>query len=450
MSHSSRRGRDRSGTPTRPAPAAGNRPPRSASARRTGPRPPRPPRDSSSAGAPRGAAPAPPRRPSAPRPRSSRTPTTPPLPPATRRTPPAVFAQPHASPRRGVSAPPPSASPPSPTRRDRPPAAVRVRPGHHDGAGRRPLREAPPLRPGRHGDGGERAAAIRGLRPLRAGRPVAALGAHRADVRSGERQARLFLVDGVPHRAVAGQQRRQPPARPSGDAGRRQEGPRLDRPARARARRRPGQRRPGPPGGLLPRLLGHAESAGHGLRPALRVRHLPPNRPRRPPARAAGQLAALPGPLGGGTPPREGGGPPQLLLRTERRELAGDPRQAVHVDRRPVRPPGRRLRGEDDQHPAPVGRGDARLLRLPGVQPGRFRGRAGGDARGGLAHPRTLPRRLHESGQGLRFVQEYFLVACSLADLLRRFRRGNADWEQLPERVAIQLNDTHPGMAVPS
>jgi starch phosphorylase len=52
-------------------------------------------------------------------------------------------------------------------------------------------------------------------------------------------------------------------------------------------------------------------------------------------------------------------------------------------------------------------------------------------------------------GQGLRFVQEYFLVACSLADLLRRFRRTNTDWSALPERVAIQLNDTHPTMAVP-
>ena len=52
-------------------------------------------------------------------------------------------------------------------------------------------------------------------------------------------------------------------------------------------------------------------------------------------------------------------------------------------------------------------------------------------------------------GQGLRFVQEYFLVACSLADLVRRFRRGNADWSRFPEKVAIQLNDTHPTMAVP-
>src|SRR5271166_6455629 len=51
-------------------------------------------------------------------------------------------------------------------------------------------------------------------------------------------------------------------------------------------------------------------------------------------------------------------------------------------------------------------------------------------------------------GQGLRFVQEYFLVACSLADLVRRFQRHNLDWHKLPEKVAIQLNDTHPSMAV--
>jgi starch phosphorylase len=52
-------------------------------------------------------------------------------------------------------------------------------------------------------------------------------------------------------------------------------------------------------------------------------------------------------------------------------------------------------------------------------------------------------------GKALRFVQEYFLVACSLADLLRRFRRSNSDWNILSEKVAIQLNDTHPTMAVP-
>jgi len=52
-------------------------------------------------------------------------------------------------------------------------------------------------------------------------------------------------------------------------------------------------------------------------------------------------------------------------------------------------------------------------------------------------------------GQALRFLQEYFLVACSLADLLRRFRRSNQHWSSLADKTAIQLNDTHPAMAVP-
>ena len=52
-------------------------------------------------------------------------------------------------------------------------------------------------------------------------------------------------------------------------------------------------------------------------------------------------------------------------------------------------------------------------------------------------------------GQALRFVQEYFLVAASLADLVRRFRRNNSDWSRFPDKVAIQLNDTHPALAVP-
>jgi starch phosphorylase len=52
------------------------------------------------------------------------------------------------------------------------------------------------------------------------------------------------------------------------------------------------------------------------------------------------------------------------------------------------------------------------------------------------------------AGQALRFVQQYFLVCCSLADIVARFRRTNDDWRMLPDKVAIQLNDTHPSMAV--
>jgi starch phosphorylase len=52
-------------------------------------------------------------------------------------------------------------------------------------------------------------------------------------------------------------------------------------------------------------------------------------------------------------------------------------------------------------------------------------------------------------GQALRFVQEYFLVDCSLADVVRRFCHSNNDWSTFPNKAAIQLNDTHPTMAVP-
>ena len=52
-------------------------------------------------------------------------------------------------------------------------------------------------------------------------------------------------------------------------------------------------------------------------------------------------------------------------------------------------------------------------------------------------------------GQALRLLQEYFLVACSLADAVRRFQRSNSDWSLFAEKVAIQMNDTHPSLAVP-
>ncbi|MCX6958843.1 MAG: glycogen/starch/alpha-glucan phosphorylase [Verrucomicrobia bacterium] len=53
-----------------------------------------------------------------------------------------------------------------------------------------------------------------------------------------------------------------------------------------------------------------------------------------------------------------------------------------------------------------------------------------------------------ESGKELRLIQQYFFVACSLKDIIRRFRRSNDDWNVFPEKVTIQLNDTHPAIAV--
>jgi starch phosphorylase len=51
-------------------------------------------------------------------------------------------------------------------------------------------------------------------------------------------------------------------------------------------------------------------------------------------------------------------------------------------------------------------------------------------------------------GQELRLKQEYFFTAASLSDIVRRYKDGNADMAKLHEKVAIQLNDTHPAVAV--
>ena len=53
------------------------------------------------------------------------------------------------------------------------------------------------------------------------------------------------------------------------------------------------------------------------------------------------------------------------------------------------------------------------------------------------------------AGRELRLKQQYFLVSCSLRDIIRRFRFRNQDWEAFPDQVVIQLNDTHPVLAIP-
>ncbi|HXX68460.1 MAG TPA: glycogen/starch/alpha-glucan phosphorylase [Polyangiaceae bacterium] len=51
-------------------------------------------------------------------------------------------------------------------------------------------------------------------------------------------------------------------------------------------------------------------------------------------------------------------------------------------------------------------------------------------------------------GKELRLKQQYFFVGCSIADIVSQFKRQHSDWALLPERAAIQLNDTHPAIAV--
>ena len=52
-------------------------------------------------------------------------------------------------------------------------------------------------------------------------------------------------------------------------------------------------------------------------------------------------------------------------------------------------------------------------------------------------------------GQELRLKQEYFLVAATMRDIIRRFKKIHDDWRKFPEKVAIQCNDTHPNLAIP-
>jgi len=58
------------------------------------------------------------------------------------------------------------------------------------------------------------------------------------------------------------------------------------------------------------------------------------------------------------------------------------------------------------------------------------------------------PNDQSEEGKELRLKQQYFFVACSISDILRRYKKRFDGFENLPNQVAIQLNDTHPAVAV--
>ncbi len=53
-----------------------------------------------------------------------------------------------------------------------------------------------------------------------------------------------------------------------------------------------------------------------------------------------------------------------------------------------------------------------------------------------------------ESGKELRLKQQYFFVSCAIQDIVRRFLEKSDDFKQMPEKVVIQLNDTHPAIAI--
>ncbi|WP_018693383.1 glycogen/starch/alpha-glucan phosphorylase [Algicola sagamiensis] len=58
------------------------------------------------------------------------------------------------------------------------------------------------------------------------------------------------------------------------------------------------------------------------------------------------------------------------------------------------------------------------------------------------------PNDAHPEGKELRLIQQYFFSACSLGDIVRKFKATQAPWSSLPEFAVIQLNDTHPAIAI--
>ena len=147
-------------------------------------------------------------------------------------------------------------------------------------------------------------------------------------------------------------------------------------------------------------LDGDDAAAGHGLRVALRIRHVQTVHPGRLAARRAGQLAAPPGPVGGLPPGRGRRSQTELLVRAARGALASRGGPTLFTDRHTVRSTNRRLWRQDNQYIAPVGCCCARLFRLSGIQQRRFCRRSGRDPRGRIADPRAISRQFYQHGAG--------------------------------------------------
>jgi starch phosphorylase len=58
------------------------------------------------------------------------------------------------------------------------------------------------------------------------------------------------------------------------------------------------------------------------------------------------------------------------------------------------------------------------------------------------------PSDIAAAGRELRLIQEYFLVACAIRDIVREYQKRHDSFDAFPSQVAIQLNDTHPALAV--
>ena len=87
---------------------------------------------------------------------------------------------------------------------------------------------------------------------------------------------------------------------------------------------------------------------------------------------------------------------------------------------------------------------------LSSFDEGRYHESRSGEIQAENVSQVLYPNDNHPAGKELRLIQQYFFVACSIADLIARYKRENGDnLDGFAEKVAIQLNDTHPAIAVP-
>ncbi|AGL18183.1 glycogen/starch/alpha-glucan phosphorylase [Actinoplanes sp. N902-109] len=123
--------------------------------------------------------------------------------------------------------------------------------------------------------------------------------------------------------------------------------------------------------------------------------------------------------------------------------------------------PGEVVLGEPSHMLVPgYGTGTVNILRLWRARAGRasfdltqFGAGRYGEAVEDIVRSENITKVLYpddstELGRELRLKQQYFLVTCSLRDIVRRYRLRNTGWDAFADKVTIQLNDTHPVLAI--
>src|SRR5271155_2516297 len=220
----------------------------------------------------------------------------------------------------------------------------------------------------------------------------------RAQLPARESQAHLLPFDRVPAGSLARQQHYQSHARSGRGTTYQGQEPGLDRSARAGTRPRAGQWRVGTFGGVLSGFDGYDAVARDWLRTALRIRNVQAVDQGWLAGGAAGPLAAAHRSLANHAGSGHRRSEAELLLRDDRRKLAPRGREAVATVRHPARSSDSRIRRPNHQFTSTLGRRRAGLLRLSGIQPGRFRGRARGEAGRRDSDESAVSRRFDQPG----------------------------------------------------